>query len=69
MLVQRHLIADLAADPDAARWARECGWVAGTGHCRHRACAANCVLRPRREAEHRRMLRWRQLRRLFIRRR
>jgi hypothetical protein len=30
---------ELATHPDALYWAHECGWVAGTGHCRNRPCA------------------------------
>jgi hypothetical protein len=56
-------IAELAADPEAARWARDCAWVPGTGHCRNRPCSAACLFRPQRVAEARRVLRWRRRRR------
>jgi len=44
-------VADLAADPEAPYWARHCGWVPGTGHCRNRACSTACLFRAQREAE------------------
>ena len=31
-------LIELAAHPDALRWAHECGWLPGTGHCRNRDC-------------------------------
>lgn len=57
---------NLAAEPDALRWARECAWVPGTGHCRNRNCDPACLFRPQREAEAIRVRRWRRLRRLFL---
>jgi hypothetical protein len=42
---------ELAAAPDAAHWAQVCGWVPGTGHCRDRACAGDCLFHPQRDAE------------------
>jgi hypothetical protein len=59
----------LAADPEAARWARDCAWVPGTGHCCDRLCSELCLFRPQREAEAARLMRWRRLRRIFLRRR
>jgi hypothetical protein len=59
---------DLAAEPEALRWARECAWVPGTGHCRDRNCGWACIFRPQREAEAARVGRWRRLRRMFLRR-
>ena len=56
-------IAELAADPEAARWARECAWVPGTGYCRNRPCGAACLFRAQRAAEARRILRCRRRRR------
>jgi len=56
-------IAELAADPQAARWARDCAWVPGTGHCRNRPCSPACLFLPQRAAEARRLLRWRRRRR------
>lgn len=56
-------IAELVADPEAHRWARECGWVPGTGHCRNRPCGWNCLFRPQREADASRLLQQRQQRR------
>ena len=44
-------IARLAARPEAARWARDCAWVPGTGYCRRRPCSAKCVFREQRAAE------------------
>lgn len=58
----------LAVQPDAAYWARLCGWVPGTGYCRDRACDEACVFRTQRLAEASRVSRWRQLRRMFQRR-
>ena len=63
------VVSLLAADPEAARWARDCAWVPGTGHCRDRACSEACIFRPQREAEALRVVRWRRLRRIFLRRR
>jgi hypothetical protein len=61
--------AELLADqPGAARWARLCAWVPGTGHCRNRHCAETCVFREQRLAEALRVTRWRRLRRIFARR-
>jgi hypothetical protein len=57
-------IAELAADPQAARWARDCAWVPGTGHCRNHPCSRACLFRAQRAAEARRILRWRQKRRV-----
>jgi hypothetical protein len=62
------LAASLAAEPEASHWAEACEWVPGTGHCRAPACAEACLFRPQREAEARRVLRWRRLRRMFARR-
>ena len=56
---------ELAVDPAAAGWARACAWVPGTGHCRRRDCLSACLFRPQREAEARRVQRWRRLRRIF----
>ena len=44
-------IARLAAKPDAARWARNCAWVPGSGYCRNRPCSTQCVFREQRAAE------------------
>ena len=60
------LAAELAHEPEAARWARDCAWVPGTGHCRHRDCNQGCLFRAQREAD---MQRWRRLRRLLTARR
>jgi hypothetical protein len=56
-------IAKLAADPEAARWARDCAWVPGTGYCRNRPCDAACLFRAQREAEALRLKRARGRRR------
>ncbi len=56
-------LIELALHPDALRWADECGWVPGTGHCRRRDCASECLFGPQREAESRRILRSRRRRR------
>jgi len=58
----------LAEQRGAARWARLCGWVPGTGHCRNRPCDEACVFRDQRLAEGHRVSRWRRLRRMFARR-
>jgi hypothetical protein len=58
----------LAEVPGAARWARVCGWVPGTGHCRNRQCEEACVFHAQRLAEAGRVSRWRRLRRMFHRR-
>ena len=44
-------IARLAARPEAARWARECAWVPGTGYCRQRPCSGACVFQDQRMVE------------------
>jgi hypothetical protein len=41
----------LAGDPAAARWARDCAWVPGTGYCRNNPCSELCLLYPQRQAE------------------
>ena len=56
-------LIELAAHPDALRWAHECGWLPGTGHCRNRDCASECLFRTEREAEARRVIRARRRRR------
>jgi hypothetical protein len=43
--------AEIAADPDAPRWAQECAWVPGTGYCRNRPCSPQCVFRIQRGRE------------------
>ena len=45
------IAAELAADPEAPRWARDCAWVPGTGHCRNRPCSIACLFRTQRKAE------------------
>src|SRR5438046_1353932 len=57
------LILELAADPDAPRSARDCGWVPGTGYCRCRPCGADCLFRRQCETEARRVIRLRRARR------
>jgi hypothetical protein len=59
----RSLIAEIIADPEAGRWARDCAWVPGTGHCRNRPCSAACLFRGQRTAELARVVRWRRERR------
>ncbi len=56
-------VAELAADPQAPRWARDCGWVPGTGHCRNRRCGTACLFHTQREAEAERVMRARRRRR------
>jgi len=56
-------LAELAADPQAEHWARECAWVPGTGHCRKRPCSAECLFRPQRQAEMAGIIRRRRRRR------
>jgi len=58
--------AQLADEPGAARSARDCAWVSGTGHCRRRDCGEACVFRAQRVAEAGRVARWRRLRRMFV---
>jgi hypothetical protein len=55
--------ADLASEPDAARWARDCAWVPGSGHCRNRPCNDVCPFRAHRETEASRIEHARRLRR------
>jgi hypothetical protein len=45
------VIAQLIAEPGAAHWAQSCAWVPGTGHCRNRPCAVECLFRAQRDAE------------------
>jgi len=56
-------LMELATHPDALYWAHECGWVPGTGHCRNRPCAGECLFRPQCGAEARRVVRTRRRRR------
>lgn len=56
-------VADLASDPEGLHWARECGWVPGTGHCRNRPCGDRCLFRAGRQTEAALVHRSRQLRR------
>ena len=54
---------ELASQPNALFWAEHCGWVPGTGHCRDRKCSPDCIFRPQRLAEVRRIARERRRRR------
>jgi hypothetical protein len=54
---------ELACEAGAADWARLCGWVPGTGHCRLRDCDAACIFRVQRDADARRVRRGRRRRR------
>jgi len=56
-------IALLTAKPEAARWARECAWVPGTGYCRRRPCSPECAFNDQRVAEAARLVSWRRQRR------
>jgi hypothetical protein len=56
-------IVELAARADADRWAQDCGWVPGTGHCRNRRCSARCVFRAQQAAGVEQVTRTRRLRR------
>jgi hypothetical protein len=56
-------IAEIVADPEAGRWARDCAWVPGSGHCRNRPCSTACLFHVQRAAEARCILRWRRKRR------
>ena len=49
-------IAELIAHPEGARWAQDCGWVPGTGHCRNAPCSSECLLRVDRQTEARRLV-------------
>lgn len=55
--------ADIAAEPDALRWASDCGWLPGTGYCRTHPCGRDCLFRPQREAEGWRLIEARRQRR------
>ena len=44
-------IAEFIADPDAPRWAHDCGWVPGTGSCTNHPCSPECLFRDERETE------------------
>jgi hypothetical protein len=57
------LVAELAADPEAPRWARDCAWIPGTGHCRNRPCGTACLFRAQRKAEAEHVMRSRRQRR------
>lgn len=57
-------VAELAADPEAPRWARDCAWIPGTGHCRNRRCGVACLFRVQRTAEAMAVTRSRRGRRL-----
>jgi hypothetical protein len=59
----RGRVAELAAHPDGVRWARDCAWVPGTGHCRNRRCSSKCLFREERTAEVQRVARARRQRR------
>ncbi len=48
---RRSRIAEIAADPDAVRWALDCAWVPGTGHCQNRPCSTDCLFREQRVTE------------------
>jgi len=56
-------VVALAARPGAAFWARECGWVPGTGYCRRRPCSGACVFRDQNRAEANRIAGTRRIRR------
>lgn len=61
-------IEEVADHLEAPRWARDCGWVPGTGHCRSRPCEPACLFRRRREDEAASVRRSRQERRSYHRR-
>ena len=56
-------LAEIAAAPDAPRWASDCAWVPGSGHCRNRPCSLACLFRTQRDAEAARILQTRRRRR------
>jgi hypothetical protein len=56
-------IADFVAAPEAIHWARDCGWLPGTGHCRNRPCSKACLFHRQREAEASRLTQARRQRR------
>jgi hypothetical protein len=56
-------IAQLVAEPGAAHWAQSCAWVPGTGHCRNRPCATECLFHAQRDAEAMRVTQARRRRR------
>ena len=45
---EAEVVITMVADPEALRWARDCAWVPGTGHCRNRPCNTGCLFRARR---------------------
>ena len=54
---------EIAAHPDAARWARDCAWLPGTGYCPGHRCSQECVFRAQRESEARLIIETRRSRR------
>lgn len=69
-LVLASFIEELAAHPDAPRWAQDCRWVPGTGYCRNHPCRTACLFRRQREDEARSLIKTRRQRRhqRFVRR-
>jgi len=59
----RARVVALAARPGATFWARECGWVPGTGYCRRRPCSGACVFRDQNRSEANRIAGTRRIRR------
>lgn len=58
-------LASVLEDEQSPYWARECGWLPGSGLCwcaSRSDCPQNCSFREQREAEARRLQRYRQRR-------
>jgi len=49
-------IAELAVRPEAARSARDCTWIPGTGYCSGWTCRAQCAFRNQLEEEAQRVI-------------
>lgn len=56
-------IAELLDNGDAARWARDCGWIPGSGYCNNRDCDSACPFRAQLMADLARVIRSRLRRR------
>ncbi|MBV9824831.1 MAG: hypothetical protein JO001_03990 [Alphaproteobacteria bacterium] len=56
-------ITELLDDNDAERWARDCGWIPGSGYCRNRDCTGECPFGTQLAAERARVIRARLSRR------
>jgi hypothetical protein len=59
----RSAILEFASDGEAARWARECAWIPGTGHCHNEFCNRECLFHLQRQSEAHRVAASRTIRR------